>query len=382
MIKRQLEHTFRAFLADPKAIILFGPRQVGKTTLLRQWVATLQEPVLWWNGDEPDTRQELKNATSSFLSTQLSGYKWLIIDEAQRIENIGLLIKLIYDNVPGIKIIATGSSSFDLANRISEPLTGRKWEFEMYPFSFAELAAHYGLREEKRLLKHRLVYGFYPDVINNPGKEAMVLKELSDSYLYKDILAWENIQKPAKLEKLIQALAFQVGSLVSINELSQTTGLDNHTIERYISILEKSFVIFQVQPFSRNLRNEIKKSRKIYFCDNGIRNAVISQFGTFDLRQDKGALWENFLMSERRKLLSYSKSHAQVYFWRNHANQEIDYVEEKDGTLAAFECKWSETAKGKIPRAFIEEYEPAITGIVNEKQFSDFVMYADLKKNA
>ena len=322
----------------------------------------------------------MTNATSDWLKKQIGKRKFLIIDEAQRIENIGLVIKLIVDQLPGVKVIASGSSSFDLANKINEPLTGRKWEFMLYPLSVEEMSNHTSEREEKRLLSNRLLYGLYPDIVNNPGEERALLKELAGSYLYKDILTWENIQKPAKLEKLLQALAFQIGNQISINELSQITGLDNHTVERYINLLEKAYIIFQLQPFSRNLRNEIKKSRKIYFYDNGIRNAVINQFSPIDLRQDKGQLWENFLICERKKITDYHQRHVNRYFWRNHAQQEIDYVEERDGTVDAFEFKWNPKTKTFFSKSFINAYQPRVTEGIHKDNYLRFVMPSNSEK--
>lgn len=376
MFPRLLKSSIEAKFGDQKAIIMTGPRQVGKTTLLHQFSLEKNINVLWWNGDEPDIRADLEKATSTYLKKQIGKHSLLIIDEAQRIENIGIIIKLIVDNIDSVKVIATGSSSFDLSNKINEPLTGRKWEFFMYPLSVQEVTDHTSKRSENRLLEHRLIYGFYPEVVTNTGREAEILKPLSDSYLYKDILTWEQIRKPAKLEKLVQALAFQVGQQISINELSQVTGLQFHTVERYINLLEKAFIIFQVSPFSRNLRNEIKKSSKIYFYDNGIRNAVINQFNSFELRQDKGALWENFLMAERKKFLSYNGIHASAFFWRNHAQQEIDYIEEKDGTIHAYEFKWNPKAKAKFSRSFTNEYNPSVTKVITRQNYQEFVMSA------
>ena len=374
MISRVQIENIKQKLSDQKAIILLGPRQVGKTTLLRILEKELDKPTIWWNGDEPDIRTILTSATSTQLRSLIGNAKLLIIDEAQRIENIGLVLKLIVDTIPEVKVIATGSSSFDLANKINEPLTGRKWEFQLYPISEKELVAHLGMLDEMRLLEQRLIYGFYPDVINNPGNQTEVLNELTNSYLYKDILTLENIQKPAQLERLVQALAFQIGQQVSINELSQTTGLDNHTVERYIQLLEKAFVIFQLNPFSRNLRNEIKKSRKIYFFDNGIRNAVIKQFSPIDLRQDQGALWENYLMAERRKLLEYNRTFVNRYFWRNHAQQEIDYLEEADGEIQAYEFKWNPKAKARFSKSFTNEYAPELTKVIHKENYLEFVL--------
>lgn len=374
MISRTLYQNIQSRLDDPKAIILYGPRQVGKTTLLQQLSTEIEADILWWNGDEPDIRSDLENATSTWLKEQIGKRKFLIIDEAQRIENIGLVIKLIVDQIPGVKVIASGSSSFDLSNNINEPLTGRKWEFLMYPVSVQEMIEHHGERQEGRLLRNRLVYGSYPEIINHPGEEREYLKELAGSYLYKDILTWENIQKPAKLEKLLQALAFQVGSQVSVNELSQTIGLDNHTIERYIDVLEKAYIIFRLQPFSRNLRNEIKKSQKIYFYDNGIRNAVINQFSSFELRQDKGQLWENFLICERRKMTHYHGKNVNRYFWRNHAQQEIDFIEEINGNVNAYEFKWNPKAKVFFSKSFINAYKPRVTEGIHNENYLRFVL--------
>jgi len=377
MISRILYQKIQSRLDDPKAIILYGPRQVGKTTLLQQLSRELDAEILWWNGDEPDIRADLEKATSTWLKEQIGKRKYLIIDEAQRIENIGIVIKLVVDQIPGVKVIASGSSSFDLSNKINEPLTGRKWEFLLYPVSVEELTGHFGERQERRLLTQRLVYGSYPEIINHPGEERELLKELAGSYLYKDILTWENIQKPAKLEKLLQALAFQVGSQISVNELSQTIGLDNHTVERYIDVLEKAYIIYQLHPFSRNLRNEIKKSRKIYFYDNGIRNAVINQFNSFNLRQDTGQLWENFLMSERKKMTDYHTKYVNRYFWRNHAQQEIDYIEESDGFVNAYEFKWNPKAKARFSKSFVNEYNPGLTKAIHSDNYLSFVSKPD-----
>lgn len=373
MISRFIEKSILAHLNDKKAIILLGPRQVGKSTLLLQLTPLLKLPITLFNGDEADVRVLFKEATSTKLRSIIGNANTIIIDEAQRIENIGLCIKLIIDVLQNVKVIATGSSAFDLANKINEPLTGRKWEYYLYPFSFAEMVNHTNLLEEKRLLEHRLVYGYYPEIVNEFGDEQQRLKQLVDSYLYKDILIWEKILKPERLEKLLQALAFQLGNEVSYHELGQMTGLDNETVEKYIQILEKAFIIFRLGTLSRNLRNELKKSRKIYFYDNGLRNALINSFNPIGLRNDIGALWENFLMSERLKHLMYSENHYLRYFWRTHNQQEIDYVEEKDGLFHAYEFKWSKNAKSKFAKSFIEAYNPTKAEIITPNNFENFV---------
>ena len=350
-----------------------GPRQTGKSTLLRELAPDFASPVTWWNGDDADIRSLLEAPASGLLRSLLGKTRTLVIDEAQRIPNIGIVLKIITDQLEGVKVIATGSSSFELANQINEPLTGRKWEYQLYPLSFDELVQHHGLLEEKRLLNIRLVYGSYPEIVNHPGEEEVRLKQLTDSYLYKDILTWERIQKPEKMEKLVQALAFQVGSEVSYHELGQLTGLDNQTIEKYISLLEKAFFIFRLGSLSRNLRNELKKSRKFYFYDNGLRNTVINQFSPAGLRQDIGALWENFLISERMKLLAYREANFNRYFWRTHAQQEIDYIEERNAKMKAYEFKWSAGARVKFSKSFLNAYPGTETTVITPDNYYNFL---------
>ncbi len=372
MIGRFISKIITQRLNDRKAIILLGPRQAGKTTLLQQEFRS--EKTLWLNGDEVDIRAQLSNATSTALKRLIGDAQRVIIDEAQRIQNIGLTLKLIHDQIPGVKVIATGSSSFDLANSINEPLTGRKWEYNLYPLSTEEMIAHHGLLEEQRSLHHRLVFGFYPDVINSPGSEKEVLMQLSDSYLYKDILIWEDIKKPQKLEKLIQALAFQIGHEVSYHEVALMTGLNNETVLRYVDLLEKAFIVFRLPSLSRNLRNEIKKGRKIYFYDVGIRNAVIRQWNPVTLRNDIGGLWENFLIVERMKHLSYHpEKYGNQYFWRTHAQQEVDYIEDYDGVLHAYEFKWNVKKKSSLIKSFANAYPGSEYMHVSQDNYLDFI---------
>ena len=373
MIQRILGETIKKRLHKGKAIILMGARQVGKTTLIKDLFNESDE-TLWLNGDEVDVQALFENVSSTQLKHVFGNKKYVIIDEAQRIKDIGLRLKLITDQLPEIQLIATGSSSFELANLVNEPLTGRKWEYKMYPISFAEMVNHHGLLDEKRLLSHRLVYGYYPDVVNNPGNEKEILKQLSDSYLYKDILMWEQIKKPEKLLKLLQALAFQVGSQVSYSELGQICGLDSKTVEKYIILLEQCFVIFRLGSFSRNLRNELKNSKKIYFYDNGIRNALIADFSLAEMRQDIGALWENFVISERKKKLDYSSIWKNSWFWRTTDPKEIDYIEEGDGQIQAFEVKWNPNAKYKFPKRFLENYSGSTIQIVHRDNIEEFLL--------
>jgi hypothetical protein len=373
MIKRFLSYKISEKLADEKAIILYGPRQAGKSTLLRQLAPEFKEPVLWMNGDDADVRTLLSAPTTTRLQAIIGKAGTWVIDEAQRIRDIGICLKLVVDNIKTVKVVAAGSSAFELANSINEPLTGRKWEYYLYPFSYGEMVAHHGLLQEKRLLEHRLVFGYYPEIVLHPGEEEERLKELVNSYLYKDILTWERIQKPDKMERLLQAIALHLGQEVSYHELGQLTGLDNQTTEKYIDLLEKAFIVFRLGSLSRNLRNELKKSWKIYFYDNGLRNAVINQFSPTGLRQDTGALWENFMISERVKLLAYRRIFANQYFWRTHAQQEVDYLEERNGIMKAYEFKWNPKAKVKIPSTFLQAYPEASAQVIRPDNADEFL---------
>lgn len=373
MIIRILAKRLHKLTGKGKAIIVFGARQVGKTTMLHDVFKNENDNVLWLNGDEPDVRAMFENATSMRLNAIIGSKKIVVIDEAQRIADIGIALKLIVDNRPDVQVVATGSSSFDLANNINEPLTGRKNEMLLYPLSFAELAAHNGLLEETRLLEHRLVYGSYPDVVNNMGEERDILRQLADSYLYKDILALDKIKKNEKIVKLLQAIAFQIGSEVSFNELAQTCGLDPKTVDSYVQLLEKSFVIFRLPSYSRNLRNELKFARKIYFWDCGIRNAVIGNFLQPSTRQDMGALFENYVISERLKQQSYARTYAKGYFWRTAAKHEIDYIEECDTKLTAFEFKWNPRHKATVPPSFAKAYPDVPFRVITRDNYWEFL---------
>ena len=373
MIKRLLEERLKERFSDNKALIITGPRQSGKTTLVRFFADQQKETCLWWTGDDFEVRSMLSNVTLATLKSLIGKSRLLVIDEAQRIINIGLCIKMIVDNIPGVKVIATGSSAIELANRINEPLTGRKWEYLLAPLSFREMSDFHGLLQEKSLLSQRLIYGYYPEVVTNPGNERSILNQLANSYLYRDILVWENIHKPERMERLIQALALQIGNEVSYHELGKQTGLNNETVEKYIDLLEKAFVVFRLRSSSRNLRNELKKSRKIYFYDIGIRNAVINAFNPIELRADKGALWENFMISERMKANATSENFCSRYFWRTHAQQEIDYVEESGSKIHAFEFKWNPDAETTKHGVFLRAYPQSEIQTITPGNFFDFV---------
>ena len=373
MVNRIIAERIEKKLNLGKIIVLYGPRQCGKTTMLKMLLDKVNLHCLWLNGDEPDTRVLLSNMTSTQLKQLVKGQKILIIDEAQRIENIGLTLKLIADNIPDLITIASGSSSFELANTIKEPLTGRKIEFTLLPFSFIEVVNHTNIIEEKRLLNNRLIYGLYPDVYNHFDDSKDILMQLADSYLYKDILIWEKIQKSERIDKLLQALAFQIGSQVSYNEIGQMIGLNSETVEKYITLLERAFVIFRLPAFSRNLRNELKKTRKIYFYDNGIRNAVIKHFAPMELRNDSGALWENFCISERVKRNLFNGISTNCYFWRTTQQQEIDYIEESDGMLSAFEFKYNPKTKARIPLTFSRNYHENRFEVITPENFVEWL---------
>ena len=373
MIERLLYKTIENKLFAGKIIILTGARQVGKTTLLKQLLRQ-KEGVLWLNGDELQVQNLFANASADRLLSEFSNSKIVILDEAQRIENIGLRLKLIADSDSEVQVIATGSSAFELANKVNEPLTGRKWEYQMFPLSFGEMVAHHGKQKEMRMLPRRIIYGYYPEVVTNDGNEVEILKLLTDAYLYKDILSWESIKHPDKLQTLLRALAYQVGSQVSYNELSQMCSMDSKTVERYINLLEQCYIIFRLPSFSRNLRHELKSSRKIYFYDNGIRNALIADYRAPEVRQDIGALWENFVIAERMKSNEYYHRWVNRYFWRTKQQQEIDYLEESGGKLHAYEMKWNPRAKASITKTFTEAYPNSEYQVITPDNIADFLL--------
>jgi len=360
-------------LFSGKAIILTGPRQVGKTTLI-QTVLQQYDSYLFLDGDDPSVRKLLDQPNTEELRRLIGSHRLIFIDEAQRINHIGITLKIIVDQFKSVQLLVSGSSAFELNQTMNESLTGRKWEYSLYPVSWEEWESYKGYLVAQQQLTTRLVYGMYPDVLNHLGEEEEILRQLTDSYLYKDILSFGRVKKPDLLEKLLQALAYQVGSEVSYNELAQLTGMDKETVSAYIQLLEQTFVIFRLSAFSRNLRNEIKTNRKIYFYDNGIRNALINNFNPFDGRTDKGALWENFLISERKKANMYARRFVNSYFWRTKQQQEVDYLEERNGQIAAFEFKWSATKKVKFPDSFVAAYQPE-KQVIHPENFRDFLLF-------
>lgn len=370
MIKRLLYNHVEKNAFKDKAIVLIGPRQVGKTTLLHEFLKGKESLSL--NGDDPEIRAILDGVGVSKLQAIIGNYKFVFIDEAQRIKEIGIIAKLITDNFKDVQLLLSGSSALEINDRTQEPLTGRKYEYQMFPISWEEFEDHVGYIESSSQLNERLIYGMYPDVINRRSEAAIILKQLTSSYLYKDILAITGIKKPDLLDKLLKALALQLGSEVSYNELAKLLEVDKITIAKYIDLLEKLFIVFRLNSFSRNQRNEIKNNRKIYFYDNGVRNMIINNLNPIDLRTDKGALWENFLISERIKLQHYHQLYSSNYFWRTVQKQEIDFIEERNGVVHAFEFKWKRKPKDKIPVSFLTNYN-AIGSIIDQENFREFV---------
>lgn len=378
MISRLLLNRIESDLGKGKVIIILGPRQVGKTTLVKSLASKIDAEYLYLNGDLLTVQELLKNRSQVGLNAIVLNKRLVVIDEAQRIEEIGLKLKILVDTNPDVQLIVTGSSSLDLAFGVNESLTGRKFEHFMFPISYQELHLDQGPVVTLDGLERRLLYGSYPEIINEAGQERRFLDLIVSSYLYKDLLEQPFIRRIDLLKKILQALAFQIGNEVSYNEVGKTVGADPSTVEHYIDLLEKAFVIFRLSSLSRNLRNEIKRGRKIYFWDNGIRNSLIANFSPLDLRQDKGALWENFLVSERQKAKHYQGKYSNDYFWRTYSQQEIDYIEESDGKIRAYEFKWNPKKKGKFPASFRDAYPGAQTATISRENFIPFVLGEDI----
>lgn len=375
MIQRLLQDTIEKKMFAGKAIIVIGARQVGKSTLFKMILEKRTEETLFLNCDEPEVKEMLYHVNSKELKLLIGNYKIVVIDEAQRIEDIGLTLKLITDNFPDTQLLVTGSSSFELRNKLNEPLTGRKYEYHLFPLSTGELLRSHGLLAVKQTLESRLIFGSYPDVVNHSNDAKDILQNLSNSYLYRDLLALEYVRRPALLNKLLTALALQVTSEVAYNELAQTVGTDSKTVEKYLDLLEKCYIIFKLNGFSRNLRTELKKAKKFYFYDNGIRNAILQNFAPLSLRQDVGALWENFIISERIKSNLYAGRYVNYYFWRTTQQQEIDYIEECDGQFSLFEMKWN-PKKGKtpFPSTFLTNYDVKTKAVITPENWLEYII--------
>lgn len=372
-LERDLTQILREKWNSGKVLILIGPRQVGKTTLLKS-LCEAEGSYLFINGDNADDRLQLENAGENKLRNIIGKYQTVFFDEAQRINNIGIILKIIHDQIPDVRLLVSGSSALEISNNINEPLTGRKWEYNMFPFSWNELKKHFGYLKNQNNIPQYLIYGTYPEVITHPKDAEAILNQIAGSYLYKDLLQYQGIRKPEVLDKLLLALALQLGSEVNFNELSRTVGVDRGTVEQYVALLEKAFVVFRVNPLARNVRNEINTTRKIYFYDTGIRNAIIGNFKPLELRQDVGALWENFIISERVKALRYKSWYGRTYFWRTYQQQEIDWIEEIDGAFSAYEFKWNpKKSKAKFSSTFLDNYPIKKTMVVTTENADEFI---------
>lgn len=364
------------YIKPNKVLVIFGPRQVGKTTLLRNYLKTLDGKIKYKleSGDNIKTQEIIGSNDFSKIKEYAGGYELIAIDEAQKIKNVGAGLKIMVDEIPGIKIIVTGSSSFELAGQIGEPLTGRKTTLTLYPVSQIELSNLYNAYELKSRLEESMIYGGYPEAAasDNPAEKKRILNEIVESYLLKDILELEKIKGSKILLDLLRLLAFQIGNEVSLSELGRQLHLDYKTVARYLDLFEKSFIIYSLRGFSRNLRKEITKKNKYYFLDNGVRNAVIANFNSLELRDDIGKLWENFAVAERLKKQSYKSIYANNYFWRTWSQKEVDFIEEREGKLFGYEFKWKDKT-AKAPREWLDAYPEAEFQIINPENYLDFV---------
>lgn len=373
MIIRNIKQKIEEKLFTGKVIILLGPRQVGKTTLLKEIIKGRTD-ALWLNADEPDIQSLFENATSSRLKNYFGTKKVIVIDEAQTLTDVGIKLKIIFDAIEGVQVIATGSSAFEIKNKTNEPLTGRKWQYQLFPLSFSELVEHHGLIEEKRMLPVRLLYGTYPEMVLYPGQEKERLKLLTESYLYKDVLMFEGIKMPDKLVHLLKLLAFRIGTEINYNNLSKELKIDNSTVEKYIQLLEESFIIFRLKALSRNHAKELKKGRKVYFFDNGVVNAVLGNFNLPENRADIGALWENYVISELYKKYKYENRWANFFFWRTQDQQEIDLVIEENQVYHSFEIKWNKNAKARLSKTFSKNYQPNTFHLITPESIDEFLL--------
>ncbi len=375
-IARKLEKQFTKGLSSGKVTIVYGARRVGKTSLIERYMSEQKQCKCFiGTGDDIDLRNVLSSESLSRINAMFKSYDMIFIDEAQRIPKIGLALKLLTDNNPKMKIIASGSSSFELANQIGEPLTGRQKTYSLFPLSIGELTSHFGTMAVVQNLHQYLIYGMYPEVLtlNNQLEKKQYLTEIRNAYLFKDILELENIKNASKLTDLLKLIAFQIGKEVSHNELSKSLGIAKQTVERYLDLLEKAFIIFRVHAYSTNQRKEISKSSRYYFWDNGVRNAVVQSFNDTSTRMDMGMLWENFCFVERLKKQHYDHIFCNTYFWRTYDQQEVDLIEERDGSLFAFEFKWNPNKKAKVPMAFAALYPNATFERISQENFLEFL---------
>ena len=374
MILRHIESSIKKRIDKEKIILLFGARQVGKTTLFRELTAKSDAKTVWLNADDSVVQSLFEKFSTHSFRAYIGNPDLVVIDEAQQLNEIGRCLKQLFDSGLPYQLLVSGSSSFELRNKTSEPLTGRKWEFHLFPFSFKELGDETSPITEMQQLPVRLLFGMYPEVVTHPGDERQRLQLLMDSYLYKDVLMWQGLKKPEKIIQLLKALALQVGNEVSYNELARLLKLDRETVEKYITILEQTYIIFRLPSYSANHRKELSKSRKIYFFDNGIRNILAGDFRPIEARQDIGALWENFIISEFWKKENNDLQYSKFYFWRTSDQQEIDLVIEKNGILHTYEEKWNPRAKARLSKTFSNNYQNSTFNVINKENFAEFLM--------
>ena len=374
IIQRKLTETLKTHMNPGKVNVLIGARRTGKTFLLKQLLEGFEMPFLWLNGEDINAQKLLLERSIANYRRLTSGIELLVIDEAQVIPEIGKVLKLMIDEIPNLKIIASGSSAFDLNNQMGEPLVGRAYWHELFPIAQMELTHHENLLQTLENLEERLIYGSYPELfqLNTLSEKEKYLNDLINSYLLKDILSFEGIRNTNKVKDLLQLIAFQVGKEVSYDELGRQLGMSKNTVEKYLDLLEKTYILKKIRGFSRNLRKEISKSSRWYFWDNGIRNALITNFKPLSLRQDVGELWENYLISERLKRLKYQEENKECYFWRTYDQQEIDWIELRNDVIEAFEFKWQKN-KAKIPQAFAKAYSEATFQVISKDNYLDFI---------
>jgi len=372
VLNRNLQPFLQKWFFRNKALILTGARQVGKSTLVNHLAEQAGVKTLFLNADEARIRKSLKDPDIQSLKNLIGKNKLVIIDEIQRVENSGLVLKLMVDNFKGVQFIATGSSALDISDKVFEPLTGRHFLFHLYPFTLSELYKEESVYEIGTQLPFHMIYGSYPEVCNNREEPEIIIKNLANQYLYKDVLAWKDIRKPDLLDRLLQLLAYQVTSEVSLNELASQLKIKTETVENYIDVLEKSFVVFRLKSYSTNERKEVSKMKKILFWDNGIRNALIGDFRPLEQRTDAGLLWENFIISERMKRNHYLQKNIKSYFWRSRQQQEVDYVESENKVIRAFEMKWNSHKKNYVTKAFTNLYPKAKTELVQPTNYAEF----------
>jgi predicted AAA+ superfamily ATPase len=370
-IKRLLESPIKQTLADNKIAVIYGPRQVGKTTLAKHLAAEIDPHYTYLNCDEPDVASALSDKTSTELKLFIGTSNIVVIDEAQRVNNIGVTLKLLADTFPKLKVIATGSSSFELANAVNEPLTGRAYYFTMWPLALSEISSNQ--IEQRRLLESLLIYGSYPVVsLHAVNDITRYLGDVTTNYLYKDLLSHGVIRSEAVLVALLKALALQSGGEVSLSELSRTVGVDVATIKRLMDLLEKAFIIHRLSPLSKNLRSGIRRLNKVYFTDLGIRNYLIGNLNATNLRSDNGALWENFCVNELRKQTQPLSAPINDYFWRNYAGAEVDYIQQREGKIYPFECKWG-SKKPRLPKAFTDDFDTQPLQAISPTDFDSLI---------